>query len=146
MPTQPIPYSHELHAGKLKIDCKYCHTAVEASRHAAVPSLDICMKCHLNVQVRTEAQPYIEELQSAYNEGRSVAWQKVHLLPDHVKFNHAAHIRAGKDCQTCHGPIEQMPQVYQWSDLSMGWCKPSQKARKKTMPHLPAELVTTNLK
>ena len=122
MPEQPIPYSHELHAGQLKIDCKYCHTATEVSRHASVPSLNICMNCHLNVNVREEARPHIERLQQAYMNNEPIKWEKVHLLPDHVKFNHAAHVRADKQCQECHGPIEKMPIVYQHSDLSMGWC------------------------
>lgn len=122
MPDQPIPYSHELHAGKLKIDCKYCHSGVETSRHAQVPSLNVCMNCHLGVRVREEAQPLINKISEAYNSGQSIAWEKVHLLPDHVKFNHSAHIKAGKQCVECHGPIEQMPVVYQFESMSMGWC------------------------
>jgi hypothetical protein len=118
-PTQPIPFSHKLHAGQYGIDCKYCHTSVEVSKHSSVPSMNICMNCHLSVGVTKD---WIQKLQKQYAEKDPIAWQKVHLLPDHVKFNHAAHIKAGKDCNTCHGPIEQMEVVYQWSDLSMGWC------------------------
>lgn len=118
-PDQPIPFSHELHAGQNKIDCQYCHTTAEVSRHASVPSLNICMNCH--IQVRTDS-PWIKQLTDAYNSGKSVEWQKVHLLPDHVKFNHSPHILAGKQCQECHGPVETMPVVYQYSSLSMGWC------------------------
>ncbi len=118
-PDQPIPYSHELHAGKLKIDCKYCHTTTEVSRHASLPSLNICMNCHMSVKLESE---HIQKLQTQFLEGKPVAWKKVNLLPDHVRFNHSAHVNAGKECQTCHGPVEEMPVVYQWSDLSMGWC------------------------
>lgn len=118
-PDQPLPFSHETHAGQYKIDCKYCHTSVEVSRHASVPSLNICMNCHLTVKVDS---PWIQKLQKAYNSGESIAWKKVHLLPDFVKFNHAPHIKAGKDCSTCHGAVETMPIVYQWSSLSMGFC------------------------
>jgi hypothetical protein len=118
-PDQPIPFSHEKHAGQYKMDCKYCHTSVEIGRHASVPSLNICMNCHLTVKTDS---PHIQALQKAYNSGQSVEWKKVHLLPDHVKFNHSAHIQAGKQCAECHGPVETMPVVHQWSSLSMGWC------------------------
>ena len=129
-PDQPIPFSHQLHAGQYKIDCKYCHTSTEQSRHASVPSVNICMNCHLVVKT---GSPWIQKLSEAYNTGKPIQWQKVHLLPDHVKFNHAAHIRAGKDCKTCHGDVEKMPVVKQHSSLSMGWCvnchrKPENKA------------------
>lgn len=118
-PEQPIPYSHELHAGQYQIDCKYCHVGAEQTRHASVPSLNICMNCHM--VVKTDS-PLIQKLTEAYNSGKSIAWQRVHLLPDHVKFDHSAHVRKGKACQECHGPIETMPVVKQYSSLSMGWC------------------------
>lgn len=118
-PDQPIPFSHELHAGQNKIDCKYCHTGTEVSRHASVPSLNICMNCHMVVKVDS---PWIQKITEAYNSGKSIAWQKVTLLPDHVKFNHAMHIKAGKDCTTCHGQVAEMSKVYQSSSLAMGWC------------------------
>ncbi len=119
MPDQPIPFSHEQHAGQYQMDCRYCHTGVDKSRHASVPSLNICMNCH--IVVKTDS-PYIQKLAEAYNTGKSVAWEKVHLLPDHVKFNHAAHVKAGKECTTCHGPVQEMPKVLQHSSMSMGWC------------------------
>lgn len=118
-PTQPIPFSHKLHAGEYGIDCKYCHSSVEVSKHSGVPSMNVCMNCHLSVAVGKE---WIQKIQKQYADKEPIAWTKVHMLPDHVKFNHAAHINAGKDCQTCHGPIETMEKVYQYSSLSMGWC------------------------
>lgn len=118
-PDQPIPFSHKQHAGDLKVDCKYCHTSVESSRHASVPSLNICMNCHITVKADS---PHIIKLTEAYNNGTSVAWNKVHLLPDHVKFNHAPHIKAGKDCTVCHGKVQEMEKVLQFESLSMGWC------------------------
>ncbi len=122
-PTQPIPYSHKLHAGKLGINCKYCHTTVEYSRHASVPPLNVCMNCHLTVrQVNGKDSPYIAQIVDAYNNDIPFQWQKVHLLPDHVKFNHAAHIRAGKQCEECHGNVKEMERVKQVQPLSMGWC------------------------
>jgi hypothetical protein len=118
-PDQPIPFSHKLHAGEYGIECKYCHTNVAVSRHSSVPSLNICMNCHLSVGMDKK---WIQVLNEKYEKGEPVAWTKVHLLPDHVKFNHSRHIAAGKECNTCHGPIEEMDVVYQYSDLSMGWC------------------------
>ncbi len=118
-PDQPIPFPHDTHAGAYKIDCKYCHTTTEVGRHASVPSLNICMNCHM--VVKTDS-PWIQKITEAYNNNQSVVWEKVHLLPDHVKFNHSAHVLAGKQCQECHGPVQEMPVVYQWSSLSMGWC------------------------
>lgn len=119
MPDQPLPFSHELHAGTHKIDCKYCHVAVETSRHSSVPSMNICMNCHLTVGLD---KPNIQKLNELYSAGESIAWQKVHLLPDHVKFNHSAHVKTGRACQECHGPVETMPIVKQYNSLSMGWC------------------------
>ncbi len=118
-PDQPIPFSHKLHAGQYKIDCKYCHVGTEVSRHASVPALNVCMNCHMTVKTDSE---WIKKLTKAYNSGKSVAWKKVHLLPDHVKFNHAPHIKAGKDCTTCHGQVAEMEKVEQVAPLSMGWC------------------------
>jgi len=134
-PDQPIDFSHELHAGKNKIACQYCHTTTEVSRHASVPSLNICMNCHLSVKTddKNINKKEIEKLTSSFYANKPIQWQKVHLLPDHVKFNHSAHVRAGKSCQTCHGPVETMKKVYQYNSLSMGWCvnchrKPENKA------------------
>lgn len=119
MPTQPLPFSHKLHAGDYGIDCTYCHSSAPVSKNSTVPSMNICMNCHMSVKVDSE---WIQKLQTAYAEKKPIAWTKVHLLPDHVRFNHARHIKAGKACQTCHGPVETMEKVYQYSDLSMGWC------------------------
>jgi hypothetical protein len=118
-PEQPIPFSHELHVGQNKIQCQYCHSQVEFSKSSNVPSLATCMNCHQ--QVATDKEP-IKKLRDAYSEGKSIEWVRVHMLPDHVQFNHQAHVARGVNCQTCHGPIETMEKVYQYSDLSMGWC------------------------
>lgn len=122
-PTQPIPYSHALHAGledgQLGMECLYCHTSAEYSRHAGVPSVDTCMGCHTLVKTDSE---HIIKLTEYYESGEPVPWVRIHSLPDHVYFNHAQHVAAGVDCQTCHGPIETMEVVYQFEDISMGWC------------------------
>lgn len=118
-PEQPIPYDHSLHAGKYKIDCQYCHANAGRAAKATIPSLNICMNCHIQVKTSSDA---IKTLSKAWREGKPVKWTKVHMLPDFVKFNHQRHVNAGKACQECHGPIETMPVVRQHSQLSMGWC------------------------
>lgn len=118
-PDQPLPFSHKTHAGQYKIDCRYCHAGVEVSRHSSLPSLEICMNCHRTIKPDS---PWIEKLSEAYIENKSIAWEKVHLLPDFVKFSHFHHIKAGKDCRTCHGAVEKMDVVSQNKSLSMGWC------------------------
>lgn len=120
-PEQPLPFSHEQHVGQQKIQCQYCHNQVERSKSANVPSLATCMNCHQQVQGSKNPEA-IKKLRDAYSEGKSIEWNRVHLLPDHVHFNHSAHVTKGVSCQTCHGEIEKMAKVYQFSDLSMGWC------------------------
>lgn len=137
-PEQPIAFSHKLHAGQYQVPCLYCHTSVERSNHATVPSLNVCMNCHLVVATD---KPAIQKLSDAYNDGKSMNWVKVHMLPDHVKFNHKRHVKTlAKDpmnrqmaCKTCHGEVQTMDRVKQVSNLSMGWCvnchrKPENKA------------------
>jgi len=122
-PDQPIPFSHQIHAGINKIDCRYCHVGVEISRHATVPSLNICMNCHLTITPKSaEGKKYIEVLRNAYNNNKPIFWKKVNMLPDHVKFNHAPHILKGKQCSQCHGAVETMDKVEQHESLSMGFC------------------------
>jgi len=118
-PDQPIPFSHQLHVGENKMQCLYCHNQTERSVHANIPALSTCMNCHL--LVKTDS-PHIQKLREAYDKGDSIPWVKVHMLPDHVKFNHAAHLSKGVNCEQCHGPIQTMAKVYQYQDLSMGWC------------------------
>ena len=118
-PEQPIPYSHKLHAGDLKIQCQYCHSGVEKSRHAGIPSVNVCMNCHS--VVKTDS-PYIKQIRKHYLEGTPIEWVRVHELPDYVYFPHKRHVAKGVSCQTCHGPIQEMTKVYQYSALTMGWC------------------------
>lgn len=122
-PTQPIPYSHKLHAGDYKIPCLYCHTNAERSNHATVPGVGICMNCHRVVKPES---PYIQQIAKAYNEGKPIEWVRIHELPDHARFDHKRHVKAGVTCQTCHGPVETMDgdknRVHQFSPLTMGWC------------------------
>jgi hypothetical protein len=118
-PNQPIFYSHKLHAGAMGMDCRYCHTSVETGPHANVPPTETCMNCHRKVR---QDSSEIKKLTAAHDAGRPVEWVKVHMLPDYAYFNHAAHVRAGVGCASCHGRIDQMEIVRQAEPLSMGWC------------------------
>ena len=135
-PEQPIPFSHRLHAGENKIACQYCHSDVERSRHASVPPVATCMNCHR--VVKTDS-PWIQKVTKAYNENRPIEWIRVHELPDFAYFPHKTHIGAGVSCQTCHGPIETMDRVYQYSKLTMGWCLECHRGRT-TPKNVLAEL------
>ncbi len=119
MPTQPVPYSHAIHAGKLGMDCRYCHTSVENASFAAVPATQTCMNCH--TQIHRES-PKLEKVRSSYETGMPIEWIKVHKLADYTYFNHSAHVVRGVGCVECHGRIDQMEVVYRVAPLSMGWC------------------------
>jgi len=118
-PDQPIPFSHRLHAGDNKIPCLYCHYNAERSRHATIPSMDICLGCHSVVAVDKDNIKKITEL---FEAGNSVAWTRIHSLPDFVYFDHSRHLAAGFACQNCHGEVEKMTVVRQAESLNMGWC------------------------
>jgi hypothetical protein len=119
MPEQPVPYSHALHAGQLGIDCRYCHSTVEDSSHAAIPPAQTCMNCHSKVWTTS---PKLAPIRESYATGKAVEWVKVHDLPDYAYFNHSAHVTRGIGCVSCHGRVDQMEKVYQHEPLSMGWC------------------------
>jgi mono/diheme cytochrome c family protein len=153
-PEQPIFYSHKVHAGINQINCLYCHAGAEKSKHAMVPSTNVCMNCHKQINEYTgEAEHPLyneegekingtEQIQLLYKyagwdpakkdyirdekgaiKATPIKWTKIHNLPDHVYFNHSQHVAVGKvPCQQCHGPIQEMDEVYQFSPLSMGWC------------------------
>ena len=136
-PKQPVPYSHALHAGELGIDCRYCHTTVEKAAMAAIPPVETCMNCHARVRTKS---PKLEPIRNGFATGEAVVWKKVHDLPDYVYFNHSAHVTRGVGCVTCHGRIDQMPEVYQFAPLSMGWCLDCHRAPYKNLR--PPEEVT----
>jgi mono/diheme cytochrome c family protein len=125
-PTQPIAYSHKLHAGDLEIACQYCHTGVEIGRSANIPSPNICMNCHTHVQNvggKEGISPEIAKIYAAVENNQPIEWVRVHNLPDLAYFNHSQHVAVGGiECQTCHGPIQEMEVVGQHSALTMGWC------------------------
>jgi mono/diheme cytochrome c family protein len=145
-PKQPIYFSHKVHAGVNQINCMYCHSGAWDSKHAGIPSLNVCMNCHQSISTYEKGPELFgedgqkidgsAEIAKLYKQtgftpgqpwdpakGKPIEWIKIHNLPDHVYFNHSQHTRAGKvQCQTCHGEITAMDEVKQFSDLSMGWC------------------------
>ena len=144
-PEQPIFYSHKVHVGTNQIACLYCHGGAFEGKHANIPAVNMCMNCHMSINEYTGEKLFREdgsevngtaEIQKIYAASgwdpkakkytgtpNPIAWTKIHNLPDHVFFSHAQHTRAGKvQCQTCHGPIQEMNEVKQFADLSMGWC------------------------
>jgi len=118
-PVQPIPYSHLQHAGDFNMDCSFCHTYARRSKNAGIPALEQCMMCHRTIAADKED---IITMASAYAAGKPIRWIKVHNLPLFVNFNHERHVKAGFECQECHGPVETMPVVYRNAPLTMGWC------------------------
>ncbi len=118
-PTQPVDYSHKLHAGDMGMDCRYCHSAVEKSAHANVPATQTCMNCHWTV--RTDSAKLLP-VRESWATGKPIEWVKVHRLPDFVYFNHSAHLNANVGCASCHGRVDQMVKVIQTQSLSMEWC------------------------
>jgi mono/diheme cytochrome c family protein len=119
-PTQPIAFSHKLHAGKYQIDCQYCHTGVRKGKSANIPSANICMNCHGEIK---RGSPEIQKIYAAIEKNEPIKWVRVHNLQDFVYFNHAQHVQVGQiECQQCHGEVEKMEVVQQRSPLTMGWC------------------------
>ena len=118
-PEQPIPFSHKIMAGDFKIPCLYCHTGADKSKHALVPSMNVCMNCHSAVKPDS---PYIQKLKQVYAEGKTFEWVRVHELPDFVFFSHERHVSKGVQCESCHGDVKKMERIVQVQPLTMGWC------------------------
>jgi len=143
-PIQPIHYSHKIHAGDNKIECKYCHSSARVSKHSGIPSLNVCMNCHKSISEVAESTATVDhskefydgEIQKLYEavgwdassqsytgKTKPVKWVRIHNLPDFAYFNHSQHVSvAGVECQKCHGPVEEMEIMYQHAPLTMGWC------------------------
>lgn len=142
-PVQPIHYSHRIHAGDNGIDCKYCHSSARVSKTSGIPSLNVCMNCHKSIsEVAPETLAegneygvdYNAEIKKLYDavgwdgtgysgESKPVKWIRIHNLPDFAYFNHSQHVSVGGiECQTCHGPVQEMEIMYQHAPLTMGWC------------------------
>ena len=138
-PTQPVPYSHALHAGKLGIDCRYCHNTVERTAFANLPPTQTCMNCH--TKIRTDSD-LLKPVRDSWTTGEPIHWIKIHNLPNYVYFNHSAHVNHGVGCIECHGRIDRMDIVFQAAPLSMGWCLDCHRAPES---HLRPKDQITNM-
>ena len=133
-PMQPIPFSHKHHAGDWEIDCMYCHSGTDRSQAAGVPSVELCMGCHEYFPAEYDQLEGIQILKKHWEEQTTIPWVQIHRSPEHVQFQHQAHVRAGFECQECHGAVEEHDKLYlvpdtQWwqyglpaQKLEMGWC------------------------
>jgi hypothetical protein len=125
---QPVPFSHQHHVGGLGIDCRYCHTSVEISGYAGIPPTKTCMNCHS--QIWTNA-PLLEPVRESFRTGKSLVWTRANDLPDFVYFDHSIHVNKGVGCNTCHGPVDRMPLMYNQASLQMEWCLDCHRAPEK---------------
>lgn len=116
---QPIQFSHERHVGGNGLDCRYCHTSVESSAVAGIPSTKVCMNCHSQILATSS---YLEPVRASFRTDQSLQWVKVHDLPDFVYFNHSIHVNKGVGCATCHGRVDQMQLMWTVNTLQMEWC------------------------
>jgi hypothetical protein len=136
-PKQPVPYSHRLHAGQMGMDCRYCHVNVERAAVASVPPTQVCMNCHTTVLPQSEK---LQLVRDSLASGKPLEWLRVHKIPDYAYFDHAAHLRAGVGCASCHGRVDQMEEVELVQPLSMGWCL---ECHRNPDPHLRDTSVTS---
>jgi hypothetical protein len=117
--SQPVPFSHKHHVGDDGIDCRYCHTSVEDSSFAGIPSTKICMNCHSQIWADS---PILAPVRESFRTGKSLEWTRVHNLPGFVYFDHSIHVHKGVGCVTCHGRVDQMPLMWREHSLYMEWC------------------------
>ena len=118
-PQQPVNFSHQIHAGQLGMDCRYCHSFVEVAAHSNVPTTQVCMNCHSQVQ---KENPKLAPVRESWATGKSIEWVQIHKTPDYVYFNHSAHVNRGVSCVSCHGKVNEMAVVYHAKSHSMSWC------------------------
>jgi hypothetical protein len=116
---QPVPFSHAHHVGDVGLDCRYCHTSVETSGFANIPPTKTCMNCHSQIW---NTSPTLEPVRESFRTDRSIAWTRVHDLPDFAYFDHSIHVNKGVGCETCHGRVDKMPLTWQKASLQMEWC------------------------
>ena len=117
--AQPLPFSHDHHVGGLGIDCRYCHTSVEVSPFAGIPATAVCMNCHSQIWSTSEV---LKPVRDSLKSDTPIRWTRVHNLADFAYFDHSIHVRKGVGCSTCHGPVDQMPLMWQAASLQMEWC------------------------
>jgi hypothetical protein len=117
--VQPVPFSHQHHAGDLGIDCRYCHTSVETSSYAGLPPTHTCMNCHSQMWVGSDV---LEPVRASYRSNQSLKWHRIYNLPGFVYFEHSIHVHKGIGCASCHGHVDNMPLTFQSPSLLMEWC------------------------
>ena len=127
---QPVPFSHQHHVGGLGIDCRYCHTSGETSGFAGIPPTKTCMNCHSEIWT---SAPLLEPVRESFRTGRSLEWNRVNDLPDFVYFDHSIHINKGVGCNTCHGPVDRMPLMFNYASLQMEWCIQCHRGPEKNL-------------
>ncbi|HET7321246.1 MAG TPA: cytochrome c3 family protein [Longimicrobiaceae bacterium] len=153
-PVQPIYFMHTVHAGQNKIPCMYCHYTADRSVDAGIPSVRVCVGCHVpGSAITPPAQATLafpgknrpeqgdtlynteaKKLLSYWQRQEPIPWVRIHKLPEHVKFPHMMHVNAGLKCQTCHGPVQDMKRVYQFASLQMGWCVDCHRGKTELSP------------
>ena len=126
--SQPVPFSHEHHVRGLGIYCRYCHTSVEKSSFAGIPSVKTCMTCHSQIWSNAAM---LEPVRESFRGGSPIEWTRVHDLPDYVYFNHSIHVNKGIGCASCHGRVDRMPITWQVETLHMRWCLECHRAPEK---------------
>jgi hypothetical protein len=127
-PNQPVPFDHALHVGQLGLDCRFCHSHVERSGTANIPSTTTCMNCHNQIRAQS---PLLEMVRASHEAGEAIPWVRVHQVPDFVYFNHAVHVNRGISCYDCHGQVNEMPVVRHAKSLSMGFCLECHRAPER---------------
>jgi len=127
---QPVPFSHQHHVAGDGIDCRYCHTSVETSNFAGIPPTKTCMNCHSQIWTNADL---LEPVRESFRSGKSLVWSRVNDLPDFVYFDHSIHINKGVGCNTCHGPVDRMPLMYNYASLQMEWCIECHRAPEKNL-------------
>ena len=118
-PVQPVPFPHDVHVQQLGMDCRYCHSFVEVAAHSNIPTTQVCMNCHQQVQ---RDNPQLQAVRDCWASGKPIEWVQIHKTPDYVYFNHAVHVNRGVSCVSCHGKVNEMPVVYHDKSHSMAWC------------------------
>src|SRR5947208_3663735 len=118
-PVQPVAFPHNIHVEQLGMDCRYCHSFVEVAAHSNIPTTQVCMNCHSQVQ---KDNPKLKEVFTSWQTGKPIEWVQIHKTPDYVYFNHSVHVNRGISCVSCHGRIDKMDVVYHHEPQSMDWC------------------------
>lgn len=118
-PVQPVAFPHNVHVAQLGMDCRYCHSFVEVAPHSNIPTTQVCMNCHSQVQ---KDNPKLKAVFDSWSSGKPIEWVQIHKTPDYVYFNHSVHVNRGVSCVSCHDRVDQMETVFHAKPHSMDWC------------------------